>query len=132
LQWCEIDLESQHIETVKPGLKTDCLEAVQELTVANDTWLKPKWSRTLQQTFVTEGMEAVEADWQAGRPHTRLAMHWCNLHIPMMISDQFRLTNPEKAAQIDAAIEGSIGETQKGAMYAHTRVIVIGRKPLEE
>lgn len=129
MQWCEIDLESQHIETVTPDVSTECLEAVQELTVLKDTNLKPKWVRRLRQTFKTEGLEEVADDWQTGKRHTRLAMHWCNMHIPMMISDKIRETNPEKATLIDAAVQGAIVETRKGAMYAHTRTIVIGRKP---
>ncbi|KAH8589795.1 hypothetical protein B0O99DRAFT_636249 [Bisporella sp. PMI_857] len=129
LQWCEIDLESQHVETISPDVPTDCLQAVQNLTVLKNTRLLPTWVRTLKQTFEAEGLEAVEADWQTGKPHTRLAMHWCNLHIPMMISDKIRTTNPEKAKHIDTLIEGSITETHKGAMFAHTRVIVIGTKP---
>ncbi|KAI1736261.1 hypothetical protein F4680DRAFT_432335 [Xylaria scruposa] len=129
LQWCEIDLESQHVETISPDVSTECLQAVQELTVLKDTRLMPTWVRRLQHTFESEGLQAVEADWQTGRRHTALAMHWCNLHIPMMISDKIRTSNPEKAAKIDSAIQGSIIETQNGAMFVHTRVIVIGRKP---
>lgn len=130
MQWCEIDLESQHVETITPGLPTDCLEAVQSLTVVKDTRLMPLWVRQLKQTFEKEGLQAVTDDWQKGQRHTAMAMHWCNLHIPMMISDKIRTTNPDKAAQIDALIQGSISESYKGAMWAHTRVIVTGQKPL--
>jgi len=129
LQWCEIDLESQHVETISPDVPTDCLQAVQNLTVLKNTRLLPTWVKTLNQTFEVEGLQAVEADWQTGKRHTALAMHWCNLHIPMMISDKIRTTNPQKAGKIDALIQGSIIESQKGAMFAHTRVIVIGKKP---
>ncbi|KAK3319751.1 hypothetical protein B0T19DRAFT_488015 [Cercophora scortea] len=130
LQWCEIDLESQHVETIAPGVKKDCLEAVQQLTVVGDTRLKPLWVKTLDQTFQAEGLEGVHADWQAGRRHTAMSMHWCNLTIPMNISDKIKKANPEKAAQIDALIQGAIEETAGGAMWAHNRVIVTGRKPL--
>ncbi|RYP61548.1 hypothetical protein DL769_007648 [Monosporascus sp. CRB-8-3] len=129
LQWCEIDLESQHVETISPDVPTDCLQAVQELTVLENTRLFPKWVRRLKETFEVEGLQDVAADWQTGKRHTALAMHWCNLHIPMMISEKIRTTNPEKAAHIDALIQGSIIETHKGAIFAHTRVIVTGQKP---
>ncbi|KAK8101519.1 S-adenosyl-L-methionine-dependent methyltransferase [Apiospora kogelbergensis] len=130
LQWCEIDLESQHVETIAPGIATDCLEAVQKMTVVENTPLLPTWVRRLAQTLRDEGLEAVTADWQSGRRHTMLSMHWCNLTIPINISDKIRQTNPEKAAHIDAMIEGAIAESQKGAMWAHNRLIVTARKPL--
>lgn len=78
-----------------------------------------------------EGVESVHADWQAGRRHTAMSMHLCNLTIPMNISDKIRASNPEKAARIDAFIQGAIVESNKGAMWAHNRVIVTGRKPSE-
>ncbi|OTA92249.1 hypothetical protein M434DRAFT_396604 [Hypoxylon sp. CO27-5] len=129
LQWCEIDLESQHIETIAPGIPTDCLEAVQKLTVVDNTRLLPLWVKALDRTMRVEGVENVHADWQAGRRHTAMSMHWCNLTIPMNISDKIRTSNPEKAERIDAFIQGAIVESSKGAMWAHNRVIVTGRKP---
>ncbi|OTA58982.1 hypothetical protein K449DRAFT_467163 [Hypoxylon sp. EC38] len=129
LQWCEIDLESQHIETIAPGIPTDCLEAVQKLTVVDNTRLLPLWVKTLDRTMRAEGVENVHADWQAGKRHTAMSMHWCNLTIPMNISDKIRTSNPEKAERIDAFIQGAIVESSKGAMWAHNRVIVTGRKP---
>ena len=129
MQWCEIDLESQHVETISPGITTDCLEAVQKLTVVDNTQLLPTWVKTLEQTFEVEGLQAVTADWQAGKRHTAMSMHWCNLTIPMNISDKIRTSNPKKAGQIDALIQGSILESEKGAMWAHNRVIVTGSKP---
>ncbi|KAK3311847.1 hypothetical protein B0H66DRAFT_575676 [Apodospora peruviana] len=129
LQWCEIDLESQHVETISPDVPKDCLEAVQKLTVVGDTRLLPLWVKTLDETFKAEGLLGVNADWQAGRRHTAYSMHWCNLTIPMNISDKIRKSNPEKAAQIDRLIEGAIDESAKGAMWAHNRVIVTGQKP---
>lgn len=116
LQWCEIDLESQHVETIAPGIPTDCLEAVQKLTVVDNTRLLPLWVKTLDQTMRAEGVESVHADWQAGRRHTAMSMHLCNLTIPMNISDKIRASNPEKAARIDAFIQGAIVESNKGAM----------------
>lgn len=118
------------METIAPGIATDCLEAVQKMTVVENTPLLPTWVRRLAQTLRDEGLEAVTADWQSGRRHTMLSMHWCNLTIPINISDKIRQTNPEKAAHIDAMIEGAIAESQKGAMWAHNRLIVTARKPL--
>ncbi|KAH6696446.1 hypothetical protein BKA61DRAFT_563504 [Leptodontidium sp. MPI-SDFR-AT-0119] len=129
LQWCEIDLESQHIETISPDLPTDCLEAVQNMTLLKDTRLLPLWVRNLERTFNEEGLLNVHADWQTGSRHAAMSMHWCNIPIPMMISDKIRTINPQKAKEIDALIEGCVIESGRGAMWAHNRVIVTGRKP---
>ncbi|RYP68212.1 hypothetical protein DL771_006812 [Monosporascus sp. 5C6A] len=83
----------------------------------------------LKETFEVEGLQDVAADWQTGKRHTALAMHWYKPHIHMVVSEKIRTTNAEKAAHIDALIQGSIIETHKGAMFAHTRVIVTGKKP---
>jgi len=60
--------------------------------------------KTLDSTFEAESLQAVTADWQAGKRHTAMSMHWCNLTIPLNISDKIRISNLEKAEQIDAII----------------------------
>lgn len=99
------------------------------MTLLKDTRLLPLWVRNLERTFNEEGLLNVHADWQTGSRHAAMSMHWCNIPIPMMISDKIRTINPQKAKEIDALIEGCVIESGRGAMWAHNRVIVTGRKP---
>ncbi|KAI2625530.1 hypothetical protein GGS21DRAFT_306761 [Xylaria nigripes] len=130
LQWAEIDLTSRYIETTGPDVPTKALEAVRSFITLKGTLLLPTWPKDLEEIFQTEGLEDIEADWKIGKPHTMLAFHWCNFHIPIMIADTVRQSNSEMAAQMDALIQEAIEEAHKGAMLIEKRMIVTGRKPL--
>lgn len=121
-------MESWHVKTVSPDVPTDNLTALWRQSVPEGSRLLPTWVKGLPQTFEEEGLLDVEADWQAGKPHTTLAMHWCNLHLYQMIAIKVRPTNPEKASQIEGLLERALLESRKGAMFAFNRVNVIGRK----
>lgn len=122
-------MPSMRIETAAPGLDTTCLKSLWEETIPPATRLMPEWAKALPETFAREGLLDVEADWQRGKHHTALAIHWCNLHIHQMVADRVRLTNAEKATQLDRLLLGAAAESRRGAMYAFVKVTVIGQKP---
>ncbi|KAI1639011.1 hypothetical protein F4809DRAFT_202656 [Biscogniauxia mediterranea] len=129
LQWCEADVESMHIKTSSPDVPADCLKLLWQEAVPKGSRLLPSWVKGLPKAFEDEGLVAVEADWQAGKPHTTLAMHWCNLHLYEMIADRLRPKYPQKALEMDDIFRGALMQSRKGAMFAFNRVIVMGQKP---
>lgn len=88
----------------------------------------PSWIKSLSRTFEIEGLIDVEADWQEGKPHTTLAMHWCNLNLYQMIAHKLRRSNPEKANEIEGLLGRGLAQSRQGATYVFKRVNVIGRK----
>ncbi|KAI0446175.1 hypothetical protein F4803DRAFT_559569 [Xylaria telfairii] len=129
LQWGEVDVSSMHIDTVSPDLPTHCLSALWQETIPKDTRLQPSWAKILPMTFEKEGLLHVEADWQRGKNHTAMAMHWCNLPIHEMVADRVRVVNAEKAAEIDELVLGAAAESRAGAIFGFEKVTVIGQKP---
>ncbi|KAI1486253.1 hypothetical protein F5X96DRAFT_256518 [Biscogniauxia mediterranea] len=129
LQWCEADVESMHIKTSSPDVSADCLKLLWQEAVPKSSRLLPSWVKGLPKAFEDEGLVAVEADWQEGKPHTTLAMHWCNLHLYEMIADRLRPTYPQKALEMENIFRGALMQSRKGAMFAFNRVIVMGQKP---
>ncbi|KAI0173628.1 hypothetical protein GGR52DRAFT_543820 [Hypoxylon sp. FL1284] len=128
VQWSEADIDSWHIRTTSPDVPTDHMAALWQKSVPKGSRLTPTWVSSLPQAFEKEGLLDVEADWQSGDPLTTLAIHWCNLPVYEMVSNQMRPTHPELAAEIDELIPKAIIQSRKGAMFAFNRVNVVGRK----
>ncbi|KAI1179000.1 hypothetical protein F4777DRAFT_535249 [Nemania sp. FL0916] len=132
LQWGEVDIKSMQIETVSPGLPTGSLTALWEEVAASGTRFLPTWVKTLSQLFEREGLHSVEADWQKGKPHTAMAMQWCNLVVHQMVADRVREANTERAAKIDRLVLEAAAETRAGAIFGVRKVTVIGQKPANQ
>ncbi|KAK6858404.1 hypothetical protein PG995_006103 [Apiospora arundinis] len=128
IQWGEVNVPSMRIETATSGLETTCLQSLWDETIPPGSRMRPEWAKALPETFAREGLLNVEADWQRGKDHTALAIHWCNLHIHQMMADRLRPANAEKAAQLDRLVLGAAAESRRGAMYAFDKVTVIGQK----
>ncbi|KAI1421944.1 hypothetical protein F5Y12DRAFT_659209 [Xylaria sp. FL1777] len=129
LQWGEVDVSSMHIDTISPDLPTHCLRALWQETIPKGTRLQPSWAKILPIAFEREGLLHVEADWQRGKNHTTMAMHWCNLHIHEMVADRVRVVNAKKAAEINELVLGAAAESRRGAIFRFEKVTVIGQKP---
>lgn len=116
------------INASTPDVSTDSLAALWEATIPKGARAFPNWVKVLSRIFEQEGLIDVEEDWQGAKRHTVMAMHWCNLPIHEMISARLRPTNPKKAAEIDALIQGVSVQSRKGAVYSFDYVTVVGRK----
>ncbi|KAI0142140.1 S-adenosyl-L-methionine-dependent methyltransferase [Pestalotiopsis sp. NC0098] len=130
LQWCDVDVSSMHINTSRPDVSTESLQRMWDETIPKGSLLRPSWPRDLPQCFEKEGLLDVEADWQQGKRHTGIAMHWCNLPVHEMMVDKLRAANPEKASELHDLIQDVFTVSRKGAVYSFDRVVVIGRKAL--
>ncbi|KAI1879089.1 hypothetical protein JX265_003266 [Neoarthrinium moseri] len=129
LQWCELDMESMRIETISPDVPTNSLETLWAQAIPNDSLMVPTWVKELPRMFEDEGLVGVTADWQIGKRHTCLSIHWCNLPTLKMVADKLRPVNPEKASEIDELVDMAFLQSRKGAMFQYKRVVVIGQKP---
>ncbi|KAI1409705.1 S-adenosyl-L-methionine-dependent methyltransferase [Hypoxylon sp. FL1857] len=129
LQWGDIDIQSMRIETASPDVPTDKLVSLWNETVPKDTKLFPSWPKDLARLFENYGLQGVEADWQVGKRHTRLAIHWCSLLVHAMVGAKLRSVNPQKASEIDTLVQAASDQSRKGAMFSYSRVTVIGQKP---
>lgn len=104
----------------------DALQRLFNLTAAQDPRLVPKWPSQLPDLFQGQGLAQVEAHRVDANPHQEFAMHQCNLLIYDMIAQ--RGASSAQAKEISSLVPEAAHETKGGAMFAFSRLTVVGRK----
>lgn len=112
-----------------PSVATPNLAELWRQTEIVGSGVMAHWVKTLPQVFEAEGLLDVVVDRQTGDPHTLMAMHWCNMNVYEMFERKLRPTDPEKADDFVRLIQGSLKESEMGAMFVFDRMNVVGRKP---
>ena len=126
LQWAEADVASMRITKTQSSNADDALQRLFSLTAAQDPRLVPKWPSQLPNLFQGQGLAQVEAHRVDANPHQEFAMHQCNLLIYNMIAQ--RGASSAQAKEISSLVPEAAHESKGGAMFAFSRLTVVGRK----
>lgn len=116
-----------HIMKTTSSNTDDALQQLFRLTAAQDSRLVPKWPSQLPGLFSDQGLAQVEAHRIDASPHQEFAMHECNLLIYDMIAH--RGATSAQAKEISNLVPKAARESKGGAMFAFSRLTVVGRKP---
>ncbi|KAK1140230.1 hypothetical protein N8T08_010527 [Aspergillus melleus] len=131
LQWLEHDLLSCQFKKSLPDNKTEALEELYKLSIIHpvDSRFKPTWVSRLPEIFRESGFTAVESDVKNPSPELIWPLHHCGLLVQERLV--VKLQGFEWAEKIKNLLPEVHAETKAGAAWDLTRVLVIGRKPLE-
>ncbi|KAJ5539527.1 hypothetical protein N7513_007859 [Penicillium frequentans] len=131
LQWSEHDLLSCHFRKSTPDAKTEALEKLYELSIIHpvDARFKPTWVSSLPENFRESGLTAIESVLQNTPPELIMPLHQCGLLVQERLV--VKLQGFEWAEKIKDLLPEVHRETQAGAAWDLTRILVVGRKPLE-
>ncbi|KAJ5117035.1 hypothetical protein N7456_001383 [Penicillium angulare] len=118
LQWLETDASSFRIQKASPDNKIEALTKLINLLSSSDNTV-----------FRENGFTGVQYDARNPLPEMVMPLHECNL---LVHENMARKTNNTKWSEaINRILPGVLTETQAGAAYDFTRVVVVGKKPLE-
>ncbi|KAJ5614636.1 hypothetical protein N7528_008290 [Penicillium herquei] len=129
LQWLECDISTFRIRKTSPENKTEALMDIYNLLESSESRTTPSWTGHLPESFRENGLVDVECDARDPPPEMVMPLHECNL---LIHENMARGTaNPQWSQTIKKALPGIVRETQAGAAWDFTRVVVVGKKPLD-
>ncbi|PYH92140.1 S-adenosyl-L-methionine-dependent methyltransferase [Aspergillus ellipticus CBS 707.79] len=129
IQWAEPDVDSFRINKGEPDSKIDALRNLAAACQDRDSLFRGTWVAKLSTVLEDIGLEEVQADVKDGAFHTNVAIHECNLVIPLLIARKMKdKTVEERVKQLMPEAEKETGD---GSHFAFTRYTVIGRKGAE-
>ncbi|KAI1322480.1 S-adenosyl-L-methionine-dependent methyltransferase [Xylariaceae sp. FL0255] len=129
LQWGELDTPSFRIEKTHTDNDASALTRIYDLEQSQDARLNPTWVSRLPELFRGSGFSDVVSDVRDPPGYMAWAMHETMLMIHDLIA---QTTGNEVIAKgIEETLPEVVKQGKKGACWAFTRWIVVGRKPLK-
>lgn len=125
----ETDVSSFRIQKASPDNKVEALTKLINFMSSSENSTSPSWASNLPGVVRENGFAAVECDARNPPPEIVMPLHECNLLVHENMAR--RTKNPEWSEAIKKVLPEALSETQAGAAYDFTRVIVVGKKPLE-